>query len=79
LRRFEERGQNPEKSWKLTGEDWRNRDKWPLYERAAEEMMTRASTVHAPWTIVEANDKLHARIKVLRQAVEAAREALGIS
>jgi polyphosphate:AMP phosphotransferase len=79
LRRFSEREGNPEKSWKLTGEDWRNRDKWPLYEAAAEEMMLRTSTVHAPWTIVEANDKPHARIKVLKRAVEAAGEALGIS
>jgi polyphosphate:AMP phosphotransferase len=79
LRRFKERELTPEKSWKLTGEDWRNRDKWPLYEKAAEEMMLRTSTVHAPWTIVEANDKLHARIKVLRRAVDTVREALGIS
>ena len=79
LARFEERRDNPEKNWKITEEDWRNREKWPLYEEAAEEMMLRTSTTYAPWTIVEANDKRHARIKVLKRAVSAARDALGLS
>ncbi|MDR1068731.1 MAG: polyphosphate:AMP phosphotransferase [Clostridiales Family XIII bacterium] len=79
LARFEERRDNPEKNWKITEEDWRNREKWPLYEEAAEEMMLRTSTTYAPWTIVEANDKRHARIKVLKRAVSAVRDALGLS
>ncbi|MDR3331664.1 MAG: polyphosphate:AMP phosphotransferase [Synergistaceae bacterium] len=76
LARFTERQQNQEKNWKITDEDWRNREKWPSYEEAAEEMMLRTSTIHAPWTIIEAQDKLFARIKVLRKAVETAENAL---
>ena len=78
LARFTARQQNPEKKWKITDEDWRNREKWPQYEEAAEEMMLRTSTTFAPWTIVEANDKLYARIKVLRKAVEAAEKGLNL-
>ncbi|MCK6501721.1 MAG: hypothetical protein L6Q38_19760, partial [Nitrospira sp.] len=50
-------------------EDWRNRGKWEDYEIAAEEMLLKTSTHLAPWTIVEANDKLHARIRVLETVV----------
>ncbi|MDR3075822.1 MAG: polyphosphate:AMP phosphotransferase [Synergistaceae bacterium] len=78
LARFTERQGNPGKNWKITDEDWRNREKWPMYEAAAEEMMLRTSTTYAPWTIVEANDKLFARIKVLKQAASAVQNALGI-
>lgn len=78
LARFTERQQNPEKNWKITAEDWRNREKWPQYEEAAEEMMLRTSTTFAPWTIIEANDKLYARIKVLRKAVGAVERALSL-
>jgi polyphosphate:AMP phosphotransferase len=77
LARFNERTDTPGKNWKITDEDWRNREKWPRYEAAAEEMMLRTSTTYAPWITVEANDKLHARIKVLTSAVAAARDALG--
>lgn len=76
LARFTERQQNPGKTWKITDEDWRNREKWPLYEEAAEEMMLRTSTTFAPWTIVEANDKYYARLKVLRKTLEVAEKAL---
>ncbi len=76
LARFTERQNNPEKNWKITDEDWRNREKWPRYEEAAEEMMLRTSTTYAPWTIVEANDKLYARIKILKKSVEAVEKAL---
>lgn len=76
LRRFEDRQNTPEKTWKITEEDWRNREKWPQYEAAVEEMLWRTSTVHAPWTIVEANDKPFARIKVLRTVVEGAESLL---
>lgn len=77
LARFTERQRNPEKTWKITDEDWRNRDKWPLYAEAAEEMMLRTSTTFAPWTIVEANDKYFARLKVLRETLNVAEKALG--
>ena len=64
-RRFDERSKIPFKRFKLTEEDWRNRDKWESYEQAACDMFNRTSTDFAPWTIVEANDKYFARIKVL--------------
>jgi len=65
-RRFEQRQVTPYKRWKLTAEDWRNRAKWDLYERAVHDMVERTSTQLAPWTLVEGNDKRFARIKVLR-------------
>jgi len=70
LRRFEERQGTPYKSWKLTSEDWRNREKWEPYEIAVEEMLLKTSTVTAPWTIVEGNDKSWSRIRVLKTVVE---------
>ena len=66
LRRFEERKRTPHKAWKLTDEDWRNRDRWEQYELAVNEMVAQTSTRRAPWVLVEANDKLFARIKVIR-------------
>jgi len=65
LKRFEQRENTPSKKWKITDEDWRNRDKWNEYLEAVDEMLLRTSTDHAPWTIVEANDKLFARVKVI--------------
>ena len=65
LRRFKERQRVSYKRWKLTDEDWRNRAKWNEYELAVNEMVERTSTRLVPWTLVEANDKYHARIKVL--------------
>jgi polyphosphate kinase 2 (PPK2 family) len=76
LRRFESRKRTPYKRWKITGEDWRNREKWDLYKAAVDEMIERTSTPHAPWTIVEANCKLFARIKTLRTVAERLEEAL---
>lgn len=70
LRRFEQRQASGYKSWKLTAEDWRNREKWPQYEQAVSEMLLKTSTRTAPWTIVEGNDKYWARVKVLATAVE---------
>ena len=75
-RRFKERQANPAKQWKITDEDWRNREKWDLYERAVEEMLVKTSTPYAPWIIVEGNDKYYARIKVLETVVEAIRRRL---
>jgi AMP-polyphosphate phosphotransferase len=77
LRRFEERRDVPYKAWKLTGEDWRNRDKRALYEAAADEMLLRTSTPAAPWTIVEAEDKRFARIKALQTVVRRLEDELG--
>jgi polyphosphate kinase 2 (PPK2 family) len=70
LNRFEERQRIGYKAWKLTDEDWRNREKWGAYEDAAEEMLVKTSTTLAPWTLVEANDKYWARVKVLSRLVE---------
>lgn len=74
LARFTERQNTPEKQYKITEEDWRNRAKWPAYELAVDEMLQKTSTGYAPWIIVEGNDKKYARLKVLktvRQALEA--------
>ncbi len=70
LRRFEARETSAIKRHKITPEDWRNRDKWPLYEAAMTEMIDRTSTRFAPWTLIEANDKKFARLKVLRTILE---------
>jgi len=70
LRRFEDRRNTAYKAWKLTDEDWRNREKWDSYEAAVEDMLLRTSTLTAPWTIVEGNDKWYARVKTLRTLVE---------
>ena len=75
-RRFEERMENPAKQWKITEEDWRNREKWDDYVKAVDEMILRTSTSHAPWVIVEGNDKLYARVKVLETVIEAIEEKL---
>ncbi len=71
LRRFQDRGADPMKSWKLTDEDWRNREKWDVYNAAIEDMLVKTSTKTAPWTIVEGNDKSFARVKVIRTIVDA--------
>ncbi len=75
LERFEAREQIPFKRYKITEDDWRNRDKWDVYRDAVGDMVDRTSTEIAPWTLVEANDKRWARVKVLRtinEALEAA-------
>ena len=73
-RRFKERQQNPAKEWKITDEDWRNREKWDQYETAVNEMLVRTSTTYAPWVVVEGNCKYYARVKVLRTVVDALEE-----
>ena len=70
-RRFRERQANPAKQWKITDEDWRNREKWDQYEEAVNEMLIRTSTTSAPWIVVEGNDKRYARVKVLQTVVDA--------
>jgi polyphosphate:AMP phosphotransferase len=71
LRRFKEREQISFKQHKITDEDWRNRDKWDAYNVAVCDMIDRTSTEITPWTLVEANDKYFARIKILKTLVEA--------
>lgn len=70
LRRFEARKHTPHKTWKLTGEDWRNRDKWGAYEEAVNDMLLKTSTLHAPWTVIEGEDKRWARVKTLRTVTD---------
>ena len=76
LRRFEARKRTPHKAWKLTDEDWRNRERWDEYEQAVAEMVARTSTRRAPWAPVEANDKPFARIKVIRTLADRLERAL---
>ena len=76
LKRFKEREALDYKQWKITDEDWRNREKWNLYKTAVDEMLLKTSTSYAPWTVVEANDKLYARIKTLKTVVQAAKSIL---
>jgi polyphosphate:AMP phosphotransferase len=75
-RRFKQRQETPEKQWKITEEDWRNRARWDDYELAVDEMVLRTSTKDAPWHIIEANSKLYARIKVMDIVVKALESAL---
>ena len=70
LERFTMRQNTPEKQWKITDEDWRNREKWDLYEDAINEMIEKTSTTYAPWHILESNDKMYARIKALKIVIE---------
>ena len=65
LKRFRAREHAVYKRWKLTDEDWRNRKQWDTYEQAVNDMIERTSTRQAPWTLIEANDKYFARLKVL--------------
>jgi polyphosphate:AMP phosphotransferase len=76
LRRFEQRQATPYKQWKLTDEDWRNREKWDQYAQAVGEMIQRTSTPQAPWTIVEAESKQYARTRAIRTVVDAMQAAL---
>jgi polyphosphate:AMP phosphotransferase len=77
LQRFKERETTPYKQYKLTEEDWRNREKWDAYVAAACDMVERTSTHDAPWVLVEANDKNYARVKVLRTVAQALGKAVG--
>jgi AMP-polyphosphate phosphotransferase len=65
LHRFEKRQNNPLKSWKITDDDWRNREKRPLYETAVEDMLVRTDHTQAPWHLIEGDDKRFARVKVV--------------
>ena len=76
LERFRAREKDPGKRYKITEEDWRNREKWDLYRAAVHDMITQTSTTYAPWTIVEAEDKYWARIRCLKTLVEAVEKGL---
>lgn len=76
LARFNERQNTPSKQWKITEEDWRNREKWDLYESALKEMLQKTNTAYAPWHILESNDKRYARLKALKIVIEAIEKAL---
>ena len=76
LKRFEERAATGFKRFKITEEDWRNREKWPSYEEAAITMFDRTHTEIAPWTIIPANDKRLARLKVLKTFCDRVERAL---
>lgn len=76
LRRFQERERTRFKRFKITAEDWRNRKKWDAYQEAAADMIERTSTAHAPWTLISANNKYHARVKVLETLVDSVQRAL---
>ena len=76
LKRFTDRQNTPEKQWKITDEDWRNREKWDMYEDAVNEMIQKTSTEFAPWHILESNDKHYARIKALKTVINAIKERM---
>ncbi len=76
LERFTDRQNTPEKQWKITDEDWRNREKWDIYEDAIDEMIQKTSTKFAPWYILESVDKKYARIKALQIVIDALEKKL---
>ncbi|MBR4578778.1 MAG: polyphosphate:AMP phosphotransferase [Oscillospiraceae bacterium] len=76
LERFTARQNTPEKQWKITDEDWRNREKWPLYEEAVEEMLRKTSTTYAPWYIIDSVDKRYARIQTLKIVTDVLEKAV---
>ncbi|WP_052130033.1 polyphosphate kinase 2 family protein [Ureibacillus sinduriensis] len=77
LARFKERQNNPLKAWKLTQEDWRNREKFDEYVVCANEMFKKTDTINAPWILVSGNNKQYARIKVLRETINHVKQAAG--
>lgn len=77
LARFKERDRNPLKRFKVDPEDWTNRRQWTAYERAAREMIARTGTRQAPWYVIPADDKRHARLLVLRRLCERIEAELG--
>jgi polyphosphate kinase 2 (PPK2 family) len=76
LERFEARAKDPLKAWKLTDDDWRNRDKRAAYLEAVEDMVRETSTDFAPWTLVEADSKRYARVKVIETVIAAAEDGM---
>jgi polyphosphate:AMP phosphotransferase len=78
LRRFKEREETPYKRWKLSEEDWRNRERWDDYSLAAHEMIQQTSVMKSPWILVESENKMYARIKALNAICEALEKAVGV-
>ena len=78
LRRFQDRERDPAKQWKITEDDWRNREKYPQYKAAINDMFRLTSTTFAPWIVLESDDKRYARIKALRIIVSALEDRLGV-
>ncbi|MCJ1749801.1 phosphate--AMP phosphotransferase [Mammaliicoccus sciuri] len=76
LRRFKEREETPEKQWKITDEDWRNREKWDQYIEASHDMIKFTNTDHAPWLVVLADNKKSARIEVIKYIIKKCEEVL---
>ena len=76
LRRFREREKTPWKEYKITDEDWRNREKWDDYRDAVNDMVARTSTEYAPWILMPANDKRLARVEVVKTVCRRLEEAL---
>jgi polyphosphate kinase 2 (PPK2 family) len=76
LARFERRARKPLKRWKLTDEDWRNRDKRPQYEAAVEEMLERTDTPWAPWVVVAGDSKRYARVAAIETVCDAIERGL---
>ncbi|WP_100398091.1 polyphosphate kinase 2 family protein [Bacillus sp. FJAT-44742] len=74
LKRFRERQNNPLKRWKITEEDWRNREKWDEYKIAVEDMLYKTDTKHAPWHVIEGEDKNFARVKTLKTIISTIEE-----
>ena len=76
LRRFKDRERNPDKQYKITDEDWRNRKKWDEYLEAMDEMLERTNTDYAPWVIIATNQKKYARIRVMEEYIRLAKKHL---
>ncbi len=74
LKRFKKREKSPYKHWKLTDEDWRNREQWDAYELYGHDVVQYTSTQKAPWILVEGNSKLHARLKVIKTVTDHLKE-----
>jgi len=70
LKRFQQRVADPMKIWKITEEDWRNREKWDHYSRAIDDMLSYTNTPHAPWAVIPSNDKWYARYKTMKTIVD---------
>ncbi|MCW2277599.1 polyphosphate kinase 2 family protein [Heliophilum fasciatum] len=77
LQRFKDREKSPWKRWKITDEDWRNREKWDRYEEAIEEMLAKTHTKHAPWQVIAGEQKKYARIQVLQIVLEHYQKVFG--
>ena len=69
LKRFQQRAHDPLKVWKITDDDWRNREKWDLYNEAVDEMLARTNTEHASWVVIESDNKWYSRVKVLKTII----------